>query len=177
MPRLFTGLEIPQPVALQLQMLQGGIHGARWIDPADYHITLRFIGDIDDMTAGEIVRRLAAIDAAPFSVRLQGTGFFGGKRPHSVHALVEPNAALTRLREAHERACRAAGLQPETRRFVPHVTIARCRGADPAEVRAFTSRHGLFAADPFTVERFALFSARPSRGGGPYVVEQVFPFG
>ena len=175
MPRLFTGLQIPPSIAAQLALLQGGIDRARWIAPEDYHITLRFIGDVEETTARQVEEALERIALPAFSLRLSGLGWFGGGRPHSVHALVEPNAALEALQGAHERACREAGLEPERRKFTPHVTIARCRGARLAEVRDFVAAHGLFAAGPFAVDDFVLFSARPSRGGGPYVVEQSWP--
>jgi len=175
MPRIFTGLRIPPDIAARLALLQGGIEHARWIDGRDYHITLRFIGDVDQALAGEVARALGRISWSAFSLRLSGLGWFGGKRPHSVHALVEPNPALDRLQAAHEQACRAAGLAPETRKFIAHVTLARLRGARLAQVRDFVSAHGLFSAGPFAVEEFALFSARPSRGGGPYAIEQTWP--
>ncbi len=177
MPRLFTGLEIPETVARQLELLKGGVPGARWIEPADYHITLRFIGDIDDATALEIEERLSRIHYPPFTLRLNGLDWFGGRKPHSIHALVEPSESLSRLQAAHERACQAAGLPPESRRFIPHVTIARCRGASLDAVRSFVSARGLFTAGPFEVRRFVLYSARPSRGGGPYLVERAWPLG
>ena len=174
MPRLFTGLEIPPPIAAQLQLLKGGIPGARWIEPSDYHITLRFIGDIDEATAEHIDQLLATIHYPPFEVKLAGIDFFGGARPHSVHAKVIPTHELNTLQQMHERVCQLAGLKPETRRFIPHVTLARCRGAPLEAVRAYVSAHGLFSAGPFRVNRFVLYSARPSRGGGPYVVERAY---
>ena len=175
MPRLFSGIEIPDDIAGRLRMLKGGVPGARWIDPADYHVTLCFMGDVDDATALEIEERLSRIRQAPFSLRLAGLDWFGGRKPHSIVALVEPGEDLIRLHAAHAQACRAAGLAPERRRFVPHVTIARCRGAPLRAVRSFVSARGLFTAGPFPVERFVLFSARPSRGGGPYLVERAWP--
>ena len=51
MPRLFTGLEIPHDVGFALSLKRGGLYGARWMDPENYHITLRFIGDVDHTTA------------------------------------------------------------------------------------------------------------------------------
>ena len=55
MPRLFTGLEIPKALGETLSLLRGGLPGARWIDPENYHVTLRFIGDVDDDIADEPV--------------------------------------------------------------------------------------------------------------------------
>ena len=59
MPRLFTGLEVPREVGEVLSMFRGGLPGARWIDPENYHITLRFIGDIDNSTASDVAARKA----------------------------------------------------------------------------------------------------------------------
>ena len=61
MPRLFTGLEIPDDIRESLSMLRGGLPGARWIDPENYHLTLRFIGDVDDVIAREIVFMLGKV--------------------------------------------------------------------------------------------------------------------
>ena len=49
MPRLFTGVELPPDIGQALASLRGGLPGARWIDPENYHLTLRFIGDVDDV--------------------------------------------------------------------------------------------------------------------------------
>ena len=65
MPRLFTGLEIPPQVAQSLAMMRGGLPGARWIDPENYHLTLRFIGDIDDALARDIASLLGGVQRAP----------------------------------------------------------------------------------------------------------------
>ena len=64
MPRLFTGVEIPPDVALDLDMMRGGVIGARWLDRENYHITLRFIGDIEDGLAREIASETAPVAVA-----------------------------------------------------------------------------------------------------------------
>ena len=80
MPRLFAGLEIPAEIGQQLSNLRGGLPGARWIDPENYHVTLRFIGDIDGMSANEIASLLFRINRKPFEVKVQGLQSFGGKK-------------------------------------------------------------------------------------------------
>src|SRR6195256_6673639 len=72
MPRLFTGLEIPAEIGQTLSNLRGGLPGARWIDPENYHVTLRFIGDIDGVAANEIASMLFRVNRKPFEVALQG---------------------------------------------------------------------------------------------------------
>ena len=83
---MFTGLEIPEDVAFELNLMQGGVWGARWIEPADYHITLRFIGDIEDRLANEIRYALERVASGPSRIRLKGVGAFGGNEPRSIYA-------------------------------------------------------------------------------------------
>ena len=127
MPRLFTGVEIPDDVAFDLDLMKGGITGSRWIDRDTFHITLRFIGDIDDSLAREIAYELDGVTARPFSLRLKGIDVFGGNKPHTLFAGVEESADLRRLQQIHERICQVLGLPPEQRKFTPHVTLARLK--------------------------------------------------
>lgn len=174
MPRLFTGLEIPADIAEALARYRGGLHGARWIDVENYHITLRFIGDVDATTAADIVDSLADIDRLPVTVTLDRLDSFGGGRPRSIFARVRPDPALLELQADHERCMRRVGLPPETRKFTPHVTLARLRDASPLDVADYFAGHGAFPPLTFTAERFVLFSSRASVGGGPYVVEAAY---
>jgi 2'-5' RNA ligase len=82
---------------------------------------------------------------------------------------------LQDLHAEQERLIRRAGLPPETRKFVPHVTLARLRDASPLDVAGYIATRGHFPQLNFTVDRFVVFSARDSVGGGPYVVEAAYP--
>ena len=81
---------------------------------------------------------------------------------------------LRRLQMTHERICQALGLPPEARKFTPHVTLARLREARLDSVHRFIADHNLYSSRFFEVGRFVLFSSRPSRGGGPYAVEEAY---
>jgi 2'-5' RNA ligase len=155
--------------------LRGGVPGARWIDRENYHITLRFIGDIDHRTADEVVAALDRVRRPQFDLTLSGTGIFGGKKPHSIWAGVQPTPALMALQAEHERICQRIGLPAEPRKFTPHVTLARLKNARVDDVMHYLSGRGNFSAGPFTVSRFLLMSSRDSVGGGPYVVEEEYP--
>lgn len=174
MPRLFTGIELPHDIADELALKRGGIPGARWIDTESFHITLRFIGDIDEGLAHEISYGLAQAAGPAFSLMLKGVDVFGGNKPHTLHAGVEDSADLRRLQAAHERICQRLGAAPDSRRFTPHVTLARLKDADPDALAQFVHAQSLYRSRPFRVARFVLFSSRPSRGGGPYAVEQAY---
>ncbi|MGD9866925.1 MAG: RNA 2',3'-cyclic phosphodiesterase [Hyphomicrobiales bacterium] len=176
MPRLFSGIEIPRPIGDRLAMLKAPLPGARWVDPDNYHVTLRFIGDVDDIAAREFAANLDRVRAAPFDLTLDGLGSFGRGKPHSIWARVAPCAALDALQRAHERAARSAELPPESRQFHAHVTVARLRNTRPEAVARYLEQRGAFYSGPFRVSRFVLFSSRASTGGGPYVVEEDYPF-
>jgi 2'-5' RNA ligase len=175
MTRLFTALEIPPAVATHLSLLRGGLPGARWIDPENYHLTLRFIGDIDERTADEIAHALDRVYRPPFRLTLSGLDCFSGRAPHSIFVRVEPTPALTDLQAEHERIIQRLGLPAESRRYTPHITLARLRGTSAADVARWISSHGAVRIPPFDVQRFVLYSSRASVGGGPYLVEESYP--
>jgi 2'-5' RNA ligase len=175
MPRLFTALEIPRDAALSLSMLRGGLPGARWIDVENYHLTLRFFGDIEGHVADEIANALDRVRRPSFTLTLSGVDAFGSKKPHSIYAGVSASPELYALQGEIERICQRLGLPADPRKFVPHVTVARLRNSSPIDVAHYLSARGNFSTLPFTVGRFVLMSSRDSVGGGPYVVEEAWP--
>ncbi|MDR3464047.1 MAG: RNA 2',3'-cyclic phosphodiesterase [Beijerinckiaceae bacterium] len=175
MPRLFTALELPEHIAADLATLRGGLPGARWIDVENYHITLRFIGDIGEAEAREIHALLARMQRKPLTVTLEGLAAFGGGKPRAIVAAVKPEAPLLELQAGHERLMRRLGLTAETRKFAPHVTLARLRQTSPLAVADYIAAQGFLPARSFEAQRFVLMSSRDSLGGGPYVIEAAYP--
>lgn len=177
MPRLFTGLEAPADIALRLSLLRGGVSGAKWIAPDDYHLTLSFIGNVDDSVERTLVEELASVDISQqLTVRLVELRSFGGDRPRSIVALAELSSGLADLQAANDRALRRAGVEPERRKFTPHVTLARVKGASTHAIAAYLGERSIKPIE-FITTRFVLYSARTSQGGGPYVVEAAYPMG
>ncbi|MCJ2064525.1 RNA 2',3'-cyclic phosphodiesterase [Methylobacterium sp. J-088] len=178
MPRLFTGLAVPPEIADTLKVFQGGLSGARWIEPGDFHVTLRFIGDVEAPEADEVVEALSEMRARPaLTVTLDGLGIFGGDKPRALYVSVVPEAGLMDLQAEQERLVRRAGLAPERRKFTPHITLARLRrDATPEAAAMYLSQAPTFAPLTFDVDRVTLFSAKASTGGGPYVAEAAFSF-
>jgi 2'-5' RNA ligase len=175
MPRLFTGVEIPPDIVQALSSLRGGLPGARWIDPENYHLTLRFIGDVDDATAHEVASLLGRVKRSAFALHKEGLGSFGGRKPRAVVANVGPSPALMEAQAEQERLFQRMGLEPEGRKYTPHVTLARLRESSNREVADYLATRGYFRTAAFSVMRFVLFSSRDSVGGGPYVVEEAYP--
>lgn len=175
MPRLFTAIEIPGDVATRLTALRGGLPGARWIDPANYHLTLRFIGDVDMLMADAAAEVLSRVSRAPFDLSLSGVEALGSRKPSAIVAKASPSPALMELQAEQERLMQRIGLEPEGRKYTPHVTIARVGPYAISEAAEYLGLRGGFTVPPFRVERFVLFSSRDSVGGGPYVVEEAYP--
>jgi RNA 2',3'-cyclic 3'-phosphodiesterase len=175
MPRLFTAVEIPSEIGAALSTLRGGLPGARWVDPENYHLTLRFIGDIDDAMARDVAFMLGQVRRQKFELQIDGLTSFGGRKPRAVVATAAPTRSLLELQAEHERLMQRIGFEPEGRRYTPHVTVARLRDSTSQQVADYLSARGHFRSAPFSVSRFVLYSARASVGGGPYVVEAAYP--
>ena len=110
MPRLFTGIEIPTEIGQHLALLRGGLPGARWIDPENYHLTLRFIGDVDMTVADDVVDTLARVARTGFSISLDGLSSFGTKKPHAIVARLTTSQPLYELQSEIERRFQRLGL-------------------------------------------------------------------
>ena len=168
--RLFAALTIPDDVRAMLAVLGGGVPGARWMDAATYHITLRFIGEVDPPVAEEIDAALAVLQAPGFTLQLAGVGQFDtGGKPRVLWAGVETNPALIHLARKIDRAVVSAGLPPEDRNYTPHVTLARLRDTPPGRVTQFLADHALLRPPAFVVDRFVLFESLQGNEGPVYV--------
>jgi len=176
MIRLFIGLDLPDDVRRRLTGLTGGIPGARWISAENLHVTLRFIGEVDQGHAADIDAALATVVAAPFDMRLQGVGAFGkGRKLHTLWVGVENARPLMALHAKVDRALVGAGIEPDKRKFMPHVTLARLKAAKPRRVDEFIAAHGLFTAGPVAVRSFILYASLLSKSGAIYRPESEYP--
>jgi 2'-5' RNA ligase len=175
MPRLFSGLELPEDIKGELSGLEVPFPGAFWIEEDNLHITLRFAGDIDHRTAREFTEELSRVDLDVFELALEGVHVLGGNDPKILYAGLRASSELDALARAHERAARSVGLAPERRPFKPHITLARLRNVAIPDLTRFLQAHSLLRSRPFLIEEFVLFSSKPKTGGGPYAVEDTFP--
>ena len=174
--RLFVGLAVPPALRDALSLMRGGLEGARWVAPSDYHLTLRFLGEVAPPDARALQDALADLAGYPFDLEIAGFGAFGDGGPGSLHLGVRPSDPLRRLRSSMDEAVRAAGLgPPDARRYSPHVTLARFGFRGGKGVAAWMGGRAVPDA-PFTADRVTLYSARP-RGGGPYHAVETYPLG
>lgn len=174
MPRLFTALELPHHAVTQLSMLRGGLPGARFIDAENYHLTLRFLGDVENHVADEIAAGLDRVKKRQLNITIDGLGVFGGKKPRALYAAIAPNPELHALHEEINRICQMLGLPLDGRKFTPHITLARLRNVSPQNAAKYLAQRGGFYVPAFNVKEFVLMSSRDSIGGGPYICEERY---
>lgn len=178
MIRLFAAIEVPEPIGRDLARLQTGLPRARWRPLEALHITLRFFGEIDERRADDLDAELSRITSPGFDVVLKGVGEFGEAHvSDAVWAGVEANEPLKVLAGRCEAATRRAGLEPSTRTYHPHVTLAYLRGTPSDRVAAWIRTHNLKTFEPFRVNRFGLYSSRLGSGGSTYTLEREYLIG
>lgn len=166
--RLFIAIRPTDEVIDAMIDTMDCVENARWQDESQLHLTLRFIGEVDTPQANDIADALAAIRAPGFDLEFRGVGHFEKSHwPSAIWAAVAPCADLARLQKKVERACISAGLEPETRRFTPHVTLARLNRS-VGDVGPWLARHSDFAAGPMRAASFILYEATLSQAGSHY---------
>jgi 2'-5' RNA ligase len=175
MHRLFVAIRPPEPIRDLLIDAMDDSADFRWQNEDQLHLTLRFVGEVERPVADDLAAALGTIRAAPFEIRLAGVGRFEQRSKGALWAAVEPKAPLAALAAKVERACLAAGLQPERRAFHPHITLARWKGRRTREVAAFLERNSALASPPFTVDSFSLFESHLSRHGAHYEEAARYP--
>ncbi|MGP1394822.1 MAG: RNA 2',3'-cyclic phosphodiesterase [Inquilinaceae bacterium] len=176
MLRLFVALPVPEPIRRHLALLEGGVPGARWIEADNLHVTLRFLGEIGEDRAADLDAALARIAAPPVALTVAGVGLFGTpRRARMLWAGIERTDPLRALHDRVDRAAVAAGLPPDDRKFMPHITLARLRQAPMERVGRWLADHALAAAGAVTVDRFVLYRSHLGGEGAFYEPLRTYP--
>lgn len=176
MVRLFVAVPLEADVRMRLAMLAGGIPGARWVPAENMHLTLRFIGDVEEARLEELDLALGWVEAPSFEISLEGVGQFAtGRKPRAVWVGVPRSEALLHLQAKVDSALVRVGVGPEERKFKPHVTLARLKDAPSQRVGRFLETHGLFRAGPVRVDRFVLYESHTGRDGPVYHPLRAYP--
>lgn len=174
MHRLFVALRPPAEIRTRLTDLMEGVAGARWQEDDQLHLTLRFIGEVDGRAADDALAALAGVRQPPLTLALSGVGSFAARgRPNALWAGVTPHPPLAHLHKKLDQALVRAGLEPERRAYLPHITLARMpRSAGPVE--PFLARHAGLASPAFTIGHFGLYESHIGQGGASYELVERF---
>ncbi|MSO64300.1 MAG: RNA 2',3'-cyclic phosphodiesterase [Alphaproteobacteria bacterium] len=166
MTRLFVGLALEPSLVDRLTILCGGVPGARWQSAEQLHLTLGFIGEVDGKTFDDVRFALRSVYSSKFDLRIDDIGHFGEKRRvHALWARVPAHPELMALQARIESVLVRYGFMPESRKYKPHITLARLHHSPLDRVLMFLSSNALFSAGPVMVDEFHLFSSHQGRAG------------
>jgi 2'-5' RNA ligase len=170
MHRLFVAIRPPEVIRDLLIDAMEDSPALRWVGDEQLHLTLRFIGEVERPLADDIAAALSRIRSDPFELSVSGVGIFERRNSGALWAGVEPKTPVAALAAKVERACVAAGLEPEHRAFRPHITLARFNraGAGAGAAHAFLERTRALASPAFAVADFILYESHLSRHGPHY---------
>ena len=175
MHRLFVAIELPLTEREELLRLCNGVPGAKWAELDQLHLTLRFVGEVDGATFDDIVQALAGVRAEAFDIRLEGLGHFPPRGPARILWLgAAPSERLVTLRNRVEAAITGAGLEPDGRKFHPHVMLARLKSSPGARVARYLAEKAGYRSGPIRVGAFHLFSSHLGQRRATYRIEATY---
>jgi 2'-5' RNA ligase len=171
--RVFIAVDLPTELRKQLAELQGALQPstdtARWVAPESIHITLKFIGEIQEKRLEDIDSAFTGLTWKPFTVTVRGVGFFPGNRSPRVFWAGMEAPTMQNLTEEIDSRMERLGFEKEKRAFRPHITLARARDTriDSALVTA-ADKYLEHEFGSFTVDRIFLFKSILKPTGAVY---------
>lgn len=173
----FVALDLPLAIREELMLIASGVPGAYWVDEDQLHLTLRYLGEVEGHVLRDFAGALARMEVEPFSLELQGVGFFPPRgEPEKLWVGVARCPPLEQLRARIDMLATRMGITPDRRRYTPHVTLARLEGAPDSRLARYAMGQALWKSGPFTPDSFSLLSSRLKLEGPTYQREQVFLF-
>ncbi len=182
MPRLFTALDLPSAAvdALRAFREQWDFDArTRWTPPQNLHLTLRFIGEVDEKQAARVEAALAEVrPSAPFDVEPIGLGVLPSRRkPRVLMVRIDPSEPLCALYDALQDALAGVGVERERRTFRPHVTLARMKNAVPVRLHEALQNAPEPDLGAFAVDRFYLYESTLTPDGAVHSIRAEYPLG
>jgi len=173
--RLFVAIELPDEIKRQLEAMRTHITGSRWVPLEQIHLTLAFLGEVDDATCDLLTGALATIKASGFNLCFSGTGCFPDRRrPRVLWVGLEPEPLLNSLAFLVRKAVLGCDIPQEERSFFPHITLARLKFPDPGEVAAFLDQPRIQRLPQVNVREFVLFQSLLTPQGAVHTPVQTF---
>ncbi len=176
MNRLFVAIDLPETLKADLSLLGSGVPGARWVSDDQLHLTLCFIGEVDGLLYRDIKKALFDVNTEPFLLTLKGVGTFPPRgQPTVLWVGLEKSEPLLRLQRKVQSMLQQVGIEPEGRKYSPHITLARLTDTPISRLADFLTGNALYQAEPFEVTEFQLYSSVLSSHGPTYYIEETYP--
>jgi RNA 2',3'-cyclic 3'-phosphodiesterase len=181
MLRLFIAVDLPVEIRADVEALMGHLHNARWVNPEQLHITLRFLGDTPEDALPAIRDGLARVKQDCFPLRLRGVGVFPESRPgrsrkppRVLWLGIESAGELASLKQAIDAALGAEPTQNE-QAFSPHLTLARFPRPPDQTLADFLATHRGHQSPEWTVAGFRLYQSTLRKEGSVHTVVASYP--
>ncbi|MGC8122083.1 RNA 2',3'-cyclic phosphodiesterase [Marinobacter sp. VGCF2001] len=173
--RLFFGLEIPGNITAKLLQVKTPIAGARWQTDAQLHLTLAFLGEIQEEHTERVRNSARSVIHSSFELEASGLGCFGhADNPKTLWAGVCPETELTRFQQKLAGQLNARGFTLKNPSFKPHITISRFRN-NPGPVSGLIGEYQNTRFGRWMVREFVLFESTPGPQGSVYTVLERYP--
>ncbi len=178
MMRLFLAIQVPDEVIDEAVPLQMGLPGARWTEPDQMHLTLRFVGDADGVQYQDIGHAMRRIRHEPFDVELTGLGVFPPKgAARTLWLGVAQSERLAALQRKVDMAVTRLGFKSTRKRWIPHVTLARLGGTPSSRLGNYIAGNAMVRLPAFEATGFSLYTSTLHPSGSIYEVEETFELG
>lgn len=173
--RTFICFELPETVQQKLAQLQGKLQklgkGVRWVRPSGIHLTLKFLGDVDEIKMPDIVQAVqkAAEAYAPIKIQLHGTGAFPNLRQPRVYWIgVEAADDLLKIQHDLENELAAVGFPKEEKKFSPHLTLGRVKSSDGLKAVSAALESEVVPPLYFTANEMVVMQSQLTPAGAVY---------
>jgi 2'-5' RNA ligase len=177
MVRIFIAIDIPERIRDEIADTYMAIPGARWIEETRLHCTLRFIGDVSETMIETITSSLRRVSSPPIILKIKNAGFFPPRKdPRVLWFGIEYPPEFLSLQSKIEKACVNVGHEPESRKFHPHITVARLNNPHKEKVAEFIVSNALFMSEQFEISEFHLYRSYTGKETSHYKKMISFPF-
>jgi 2'-5' RNA ligase len=174
--RLFIAVTPPAEIRDLVVKTYSEIERARWVRKEQLHVTLRFLGELEEEAAATVRAALRAITSPALSLAIKQAGTFG--RPARVlWCGLDPKEPISALAAEIDRVVVQAGLTEADKPFAPHLTVARFKNSPPVMIRAWLERHREFETPAFPVEEFTLYQSKLSASGAEHSPLEIYRLG
>ncbi len=176
--RLFTAITLPSEIRDSiLNIPSPGIKGIKWLKKEQLHLTLFFLGEVNEHTYKKVKQTLTGIKFSPFTLRVKGVDIFASKRKlRIIWAGIDNPEPVIDIQEEISSRLLDLGFEQEHKRFTPHITIGRAKmRVKPETAGNFLAMNSLFQTDQFKVDSFELMSSRLKPEGAEYSIEKSIP--
>lgn len=168
--RLFIAIDLPLELKKALVKLRRDLPGARWVPTAQIHLTLAFLGEVEEARVEQLRAELARIHRPPFPLTLTGMGCFPSwQQPRVLWVGLLSQPQLLALVAAVQNALRACDLPQDERPFSAHITLARLKRPVGREVAEFLAQPLPDPLPSLPVREFILFQSRLTPHGAEHL--------